>query len=97
MARATSDSAVLTIRVPAALEKRLAREARRRRLTRSEVARLVAARGVYTGQPRPAVVVQSNSFTAAHDSITLCLITSNAIETPMFHAIDNALRGWLSL
>ena len=46
MARPKSDSAVLTIRVPAALEKRLSREARRRRVTRSEVARTVLEAGL---------------------------------------------------
>jgi predicted transcriptional regulator len=39
MARSRTGSAVLTIRVPAKLERHLAREARRRRQTRSEVAR----------------------------------------------------------
>lgn len=46
MARPKSDSAVLTIRVPAALERRLAREARRRRVTRSEVARTALEAGL---------------------------------------------------
>lgn len=41
MARPKSDSTVLTIRVPAALDRRLTREARRRRQTRSEVARAI--------------------------------------------------------
>lgn len=41
MARPKTDSTVLTIRVPASLDRRLAREARRRRLTRSEVARAI--------------------------------------------------------
>lgn len=41
MARPKTDSAVLTIRVPASLDRRLAREARRRRQTRSQVARAV--------------------------------------------------------
>ena len=49
MARPKTDSAVLTIRVPAALEKRLAREARRRRLTRSEVARSALEAGLGDG------------------------------------------------
>lgn len=108
-------------------------------MTRGDIV-VIAARGVYPGKPRPAVVVQSDSFTPTHDSITLCLITSSAIDTPMFRvslppgartglatgsqvmvdkvvtvpreaivrhigacdavhldAIDNALRGWLSL
>lgn len=41
MARPKTDSTVLTLRVPVALERRLAREARRRRQTRSEVARAI--------------------------------------------------------
>lgn len=41
MARPKTDSTVLTIRVPASLDRRLAREARRRRQTRSEVARAI--------------------------------------------------------
>ncbi len=46
MARPRSDSTVLTIRVPAALEKRPTREARRSRLTRSEVARTALEAGL---------------------------------------------------
>jgi predicted transcriptional regulator len=46
MARPKSDSTVLTIRVPVALERRLVREARRRRLTRSEVARAALEAGL---------------------------------------------------
>jgi predicted transcriptional regulator len=46
MPRPKSDSTVLTIRVPAALERRLVREARRRRLTRSEVARAALEAGL---------------------------------------------------
>jgi mRNA interferase MazF len=108
-------------------------------MTRGDIV-VVAARGVYTGKPRPAVVVQSDLFTSTHESITLCPITSDAIDTPMFRvslppgertglvaasqvmvdkvvtvprtaivrqigscdsvylrAIDDALRGWLSL
>ena len=52
-------------------------------MTRGDIV-VVAARGVYTGKPRPAVVVQSDYFTPTHDSVTLCLITSNPIDTPMF-------------
>jgi hypothetical protein len=46
MPRPKSDSTVLTIRVPAALERRLVREARRRRVTRSEVARAALEAGL---------------------------------------------------
>ena len=50
MARPKTDSAVLTIRVPAALDRRLDREARRRRTTRSEVARAVLEAGLGTSE-----------------------------------------------
>jgi hypothetical protein len=46
MARPKTESTVLTIRVPVALERRLVREARRRRVTRSEVARSVLEAGL---------------------------------------------------
>ena len=49
MAPSKPDSAVLTIRVPAALEKRISREARRRRQTRSEVARAAIEAGLGDG------------------------------------------------
>lgn len=49
MGRAKSDSTVLTIRVPVALEKRISREARRRRQTRSEVARAALDAGLGGG------------------------------------------------
>src|SRR5258708_25833931 len=46
MARPKSDSAVLTVRVPVALERRISREARRRRQTRSQVARAALEAGL---------------------------------------------------
>ncbi len=45
---------------------------------------LVAARGDYAGKPRPAVVVQSDLFNPSHDSVTLCLITSELRDAPLF-------------
>jgi len=51
MARPKSDSTVLTIRVPVALEKRISREARRRRQTRSQVARAILEAGLGTTGP----------------------------------------------
>ena len=44
----------------------------------------VAARGAYTGKPRPAVIVQSDLFTATHASVTVCLITSDCVDAPLF-------------
>lgn len=40
------ESVVLTIRVPASLARRLAREARRQRVTRSEAARVILEHGL---------------------------------------------------
>ena len=36
------------------------------------------------GKPRPAVIVQSDLFNAAHASITLCPITSHLVNAPLF-------------
>lgn len=36
------------------------------------------------GKPRPVVVVQSNLFIAARDSITVCLISSELARAPLF-------------
>jgi len=46
MARPKNESTVLTIRVPAPLDRQLAKEARRRRMTRSEVARSILESGL---------------------------------------------------
>ena len=45
---------------------------------------VVAARGSYTGKPRPAVVVQSDLFNATHASVTVCPITSDIVDAPLF-------------
>jgi mRNA interferase MazF len=44
---------------------------------------ICAAPGDY-GKPRPAVVVQSDSFNATHPSVVICPISSEQIETPLF-------------
>jgi mRNA interferase MazF len=44
----------------------------------------VAARGAYTGKPRPALVVQSDLFNPTHASVTLCPITSDCVDAPLF-------------
>lgn len=36
------------------------------------------------GKPRPALVVQSDLFNETHPSLTLCLITSDLRDTPVF-------------
>lgn len=45
---------------------------------------VVSARGAYTGKPRPALVVQSDTFNATHASVTLCPITSEVIDADLF-------------
>lgn len=45
---------------------------------------VVAARGPYTGKPRPALVVQSDLFNPTHRSITVCPITSDCVDAPLF-------------
>ena len=43
----------------------------------------VASPGVYSGKPRPAVVVQANRWLDGHPSITLCPLTSTLIDAPL--------------
>lgn len=45
---------------------------------------VVAARGSYTGKPRPALVVQSDLFNPTHGSVTICPITSDCVDAPLF-------------
>lgn len=45
---------------------------------------VVAANGAYTGKPRPAVVVQANVFNPTHASVTVCPITSDCVDAPLF-------------
>ena len=42
----------------------------------------------YTSKPRPVVIVQDDAFTA-RDSVTVCLITSDPADLPVFRiAVD---------
>lgn len=43
----------------------------------------VAARVAYTGKPRPAVIVQDDRFDATA-SITICALTTDPTEAPLF-------------
>ena len=52
-------------------------------MTRGDVV-IVATRGAYTGKPRPALVVQADLFNETHASITVCPITSDVIDAPLF-------------
>ncbi len=52
-------------------------------MTRGDIV-VVATRGAYTGKPRPAVVVQSDIYNETHASITLCPITTDVVDAPLF-------------
>ena len=43
---------------------------------------IAAARGAYTGKPRPVVIVQDDRFDATA-SITVCPLTTNPVEAPL--------------
>jgi mRNA interferase MazF len=45
---------------------------------------VVAAKGAYTGKPRPALVMQSDLFNPVHQSVTICPITSDCVDAPLF-------------
>jgi mRNA interferase MazF len=52
-------------------------------VTRGEIV-VVAARGAYTGKPRPALIVQSDLFNDTHVSVTVCPITSEVVDADLF-------------
>ncbi|HEV8631684.1 MAG TPA: type II toxin-antitoxin system PemK/MazF family toxin [Thermoanaerobaculia bacterium] len=60
-------------------------------MKRGEVKRgaivVVAAKGAYTGKPRPALVVQSDLFNPTHSSVTICPITSDCVDAPLFRVV----------
>jgi len=43
---------------------------------------IAAARGAYTGKPRPVVIVQEDRFDATA-SVTVCPVTTSAVEAPL--------------
>ncbi|GEP39816.1 putative endoribonuclease MazF [Nocardioides psychrotolerans] len=43
---------------------------------------IAAARGAYTGKPRPVVIVQDDRFDA-NASVTVCPLTTNPVEAPL--------------
>jgi mRNA interferase MazF len=45
---------------------------------------IAAARGPYTGKPRPALVVQSDLFNPTHPSVTVCLISTDFTDASLF-------------
>lgn len=45
---------------------------------------IVAAKGASMGKPLPALVLQSDLFNPTHQSVTLCPITSDCVDAPLF-------------
>ncbi len=45
---------------------------------------VVAAKGAHAGKLRPALVVQSDLFNPTHRSVTICPITSDCVDAPLF-------------
>ncbi len=43
---------------------------------------IAAARGAYTGKPRPVVIIQDDRFDATA-SVTICPLTTNSVEAPL--------------
>ena len=52
-------------------------------MTRGDIV-VVATKGPSSGKPRPALVVQSDVFNETHASLTVCPITSDCIDAPLF-------------
>ncbi|MFD4183884.1 type II toxin-antitoxin system PemK/MazF family toxin, partial [Rhodococcus sp. NPDC058514] len=47
-----------------------------------------AARGAYTGKPRPVVIIQDGRFDATA-SVTICPMTTNPVDAPLIRiAVD---------
>jgi mRNA interferase MazF len=64
-------------------------------VTRGEIY-TAAARGPYTGKPRPVVIVQDDRFDATA-SVTVCPFTTNPVEAPLLRlpidpSADNGLE-----
>ena len=52
----------------------------------------VATAGVYSGKPRPAVVVQANRWLQGHPSVTLCPLTSTLVDAPLMDISSSFIR-----
>lgn len=87
MARPKSDSAVLTVRVPAKVDRYLTREARRRRQTRSDIARSILQERV-EGSTEPDFLIE-----AQRQSL---LVSKRRSERETLAFLDAVVdrRGW---
>jgi mRNA interferase MazF len=65
-------------------------------LLRRGVVVTVASAGVYSGKPRPAVVVQADRWLQTHPSVTLCPLTSTLRQAPLVRiAVEPSPRNGL--
>ena len=65
-------------------------------MKRGEIWTMAGGSG-YTGKPRPVLIVQDDAF-AERDSVTVCLITTDPADLPVFRipvepTADNGLRA----
>jgi mRNA interferase MazF len=59
---------------------------------------VIATRGAYTSKPRPALVIQSDLYNDTHASITICPVTSDCVDAPLFRiALPPGQRTGLQL
>ena len=59
---------------------------------------VIATRGTSTSKPRPALVVQADAFNDTHSSITVCPITSDCVDAPLFRVtLPAGLRTGLAV
>lgn len=66
-------------------------------MNRGEIV-VVATKGAYTSKPRPALVVQASRYNDTHASITVCPITSDCVDAPLFRlALPPGARTGLDL
>ena len=87
MPKSSSSSAVLTIRVPREIDRRLAREAKRQRRTRSEVARTILEAGLSGG-------VENDPRVEARRQSELASTQPSEDEALRFITDAADLRGW---
>ena len=66
-------------------------------MNRGEIV-VVATKGAYTSKPRPALIVQASRYNDTHASITVCPITSDCVDAPLFRlALPPGARTGLDL
>ena len=53
---------------------------------------VAAGGGDHTGKPRPVVIVQDDRFEASH-SVTVCALTSNPADAPLFRIVLSPSHG----